>query len=82
MKNQKLMVNQNFFRITVAKLSKQHFLAIVVKPMGLESGPERARTETPVQFTVGHDIPRRPIDGHGEPMAPIPGRDASAMVNR
>ena len=33
-----------------------------------------ARTETPVQFTDVHDIPRGPIDGHGDPMAPIPGQ--------
>ena len=29
------------------------------------------RTETPVQFTLGHDIPRGHIDGHGNLMAPI-----------
>ena len=35
MKNQKPIVNQKNFRQKVAKLSKQHFLAIVVKPMRL-----------------------------------------------
>ena len=25
------------------------------------------RTETPVQFTDGHDVPRGPIDGHDNP---------------
>ena len=42
--------------------------------MGLETGSERARTETPVQVTDGHDIPRGPFDGHGNPMAAIPGQ--------
>ena len=32
------------------------------------------RTETPVQFTDGHDVPKGPIDGHGNPMAPILGQ--------
>ena len=59
-----------FFWEKVAKLSNQHFLAIVVRLMGLG----RARTETPVQFTDGHDIPRGPIDSKGDLMAPIPGQ--------
>ena len=33
-----------------------------------------ARTKTPVQFTDGYDIPRGPIGGHGDRMAPIPGQ--------
>ena len=28
-------------------------------------------TETSVQFTDGHDIPSKPIVGHGHPIAPI-----------
>ena len=41
MKIQKFMVSQKLFQQKFAKLSKQHFLAIVVKPKGLESGPEK-----------------------------------------
>ena len=33
---------------------------------------EKAHYETPVQFTNSYDIPRGPIDGHGDLMAPIP----------
>ena len=39
--------------------------------------PHLPRTETPVQFTDGHDVPREPIDSHGNPMAPIPGQQWS-----
>ena len=37
-------------------------------------GDSISRTETPVRFTDGHDIPKGPFDGHGNPMAPIPGQ--------
>ena len=43
----------------------------------LQHTPHLPRTETPVQFTDGHDVPREPIDSHGNPMAPIPGQQWS-----
>ena len=48
---------------------------------GFEPAPERACTETPVQFTDSHDNPMGPIDVHGNPMAPTPGRQWSIADN-
>ena len=62
MKNQKPMVNQKFFRQKVAKLSKQHSLAILVKAMGLGFW---AWTCPYWDSTAIHI-------GHAGPMAPIP----------
>ena len=52
----------DFQRMNASKLTQ-----ITLKLAGTD-------TETPVQFTDGHGIPRGPIDGHGHPMAPTPGQ--------
>ena len=50
---------------------------------GLESGPKRALTETPVQFTDGHDILKGPSSmAMAIPWHPSLASDGSVMVHR
>ena len=42
---------------------------------------KRTRTETPVQFTDGHDFPWGPINVHGDPIRPFLASDGSTMVH-
>ena len=39
-----------------------------------------ARTETPEQFTDGHDIPRGGIDAHGDPIRPSLASDGPSLT--
>ena len=49
------MVNQNFFRQKDAKLSKQHVLAIVVKPMGLGIWARKIRSSWELTCSCSED---------------------------
>ena len=48
------------------KKKPEYFLILMQK--------RRTRTETPVQLTKSHGVSKGPINGHGDPMAPIPGQ--------
>ena len=69
------MVNQIFFSTRGCEALKATFPCNCGEiNWGLKPGTEHARTETLVQFTDGHDIPRGPIDSHDDPVAPLLGQ--------
>ena len=71
MKNQKIMFDQKFFRQKIAKPSKQHFLAIVVKPISVGIWAIlRLQCKSPMVMTFQGAT----IGGNDNPMSPITGQ--------
>ena len=61
MKNQKIMINQKKFNKSLRSLPSNSSSQLWLSRCSLEARAERARFETPVQLTDGHDIPKDPF---------------------